>query len=269
MADTGALSPSTPQRLQDRTAALLARAAGCRGAAERQGIQQEVVVLNLALSDAIAATYRGRGIDAEDLVQVGRVGLVKAVQGYRAGLGTTFAAYARPTIAGEIKRHFRDHAWAVRPPRHSQELRLRLTALEPELWQRLRHTPGRKEMAEALGVPEAEVTGALLAGSSYTARSLDAPEYHGGTTVLADSLADDRDDFAVIDRIESLRPAVATLTVRERRILRMRYAGSCTQEEIGLALGISQMQVSRLLVGILAHLREELVDPDQAPRRAS
>lgn len=269
MEDIQAPSPPRPVRLQDRTTALLALAAGCRTVAARQAIEQDVVVLNLGLADGIAATYRGRGMDAEDLIQVGRVGLVKAVQGYRADMGTTFAAYARPTIAGEIKRHFRDHAWAVRPPRHSQELRLRLTALEPDLWQRLHRRPDRDEMAEALGVPKGELTGALLAGNSYTACSLDAPEFHGGATPLADGLADERDDFAAVDLVESLRPAVMRLTARERRILRMRYAGSCTQEEIGLALGISQMQVSRLLVSILARLRAHLVDPELAPRRAS
>ncbi len=261
--------PPRPHLLQDRTALLLGRAAGCRGAAERRAIQQEVVVLNLALADGIALTYRGRGIDREDLVQVGRLALVKAVQGYRTDLATSFAAYARPTIAGEIKRHFRDHAWAVRPPRHSQELRLRLNALEPDLWQRLRRVPDGDDLAGALGVPRRELTDALLAGKSYTARSLDAPEFYGGTTVLADGLADQRDDYAAVDLSEWLRPVVKLLTVRERQILRMRYAGSCTQDEIGLALGISQMQVSRLLVGILAHLREQLVEPEPEHRRAS
>ena len=134
------------------TESILARLAHCSSVRERRALQHEVVLRNLGLADSIAARYAGRGIDWDDLVQVGRVGLLKAVVGYDASKGAGFPAYATPTIAGEIKRYFRDYGWMVRPPRRLQELHTELSSLEPDLQQRLHRAPSAGELAGALGV---------------------------------------------------------------------------------------------------------------------
>ena len=120
--------------------------------AERQRLWDEVVLLNRGAALSIANRYRGRGIDADDLEQVALLGLVKAVHGFKVGEGPGFLAYAVPTISGEVKRHFRDYGWSVRPPRRVQELRGAMAAAEPELTQNLGRTPTRAEAAAALGV---------------------------------------------------------------------------------------------------------------------
>ena len=128
------------------------------------------MLLNLSLADGIAARYAGRGVEWDDLVQVARLGLIKAVAGYRTGEGAGFAAYASPTIAGEIKRHFRDHGRMIRPPRRLQELRGQLRLVEPDLQQRLHRKPSAVELASELDVEVGEVSDAQMAAQSYTPR---------------------------------------------------------------------------------------------------
>jgi len=225
------------------------------------------VLLNLPLADCIAARYAGRGIDRDDLVQVGRVGLVKAVMGYQINKGATFPAYATPTIAGEIKRYFRDYGWMVRPPRRLQELSSQLSSVEPDLQQRLLRAPSGGELALALGVKPAEMSDALVARGGYAALSLDAPLRRDSGLSVSDGLTDEGDPYEVVERAEWLRPAMAGLTERERRIIVLRFVDGLTQEEIGRDLGISQMQVSRLLTDILGRLRADLGSlPGQTPR---
>lgn len=249
---------------QALTESILARLAGCRSVRERRRLQQEAVLLNLGLADGIAARYSGRGIDWDDLVQVGRVGLLKAVRGYRAGKGAGFTAYATPTIAGEIKRYFRDYGWMVRPPRRLQELHSELSTVEPDLQQRLHRSPSAGELAGALGVERGELSDALVARGGYTALSLDAPTRTDSGLSLGDGLPDDSDAYEAVERAEWLRPAMARLTDRERRIIRLRFVDGLTQEQIGRQLGVSQMQVSRLLAGILGRLRDDLGMSDAA-----
>lgn len=253
--------------LQERhalTESLLARLAHSRSVHERRRLQQEAVVLNLGLADSIAARYAGRGIDWDDLVQVGRVGLLKAVIGYQTNKGAGFPAYATPTIAGEIKRYFRDYGWMVRPPRRLQELHSELGSLEPDLQHRLQRWPSAHELADALGIKPGELSDALVARSGYTALSLDAPTRTDSGVTLGDGLPDDNDPYAAVERTEWLRPALAGLTDRERRIIRLRFVDGLTQEQIGRHLGVSQMQVSRLLAGILRRLRDDLGIADAA-----
>ena len=141
---TTQVGPRTESGHRDRlelTESLLARIARSRSVRERRRLKDEVVLLNLGLADSIAARYVGRGIEWDDLVQVGRVGLLKAVDGYRVDKGASFPAYASPTVAGEIKRYFRDCGWMVRPPRRLQELRNQLRSVEPDLQQRLHRAP--------------------------------------------------------------------------------------------------------------------------------
>jgi RNA polymerase sigma-B factor len=246
------------RELQELTETILASRARCSNPDERLRLQQEVLLLNLRLADGIAARYAGRGIERDDLVQVARLGLLKAVVGYRPGEGAGFTAYARPTIAGEIKRYFRDHGWMVRPPRRLQEIHSQLRLVEPDLEQQLHRAPSAREVAQALGVDRAELSEALIATGGYTALSLNAPTHPGSGLSLGDDLPDDTDLFQAVERAAWLRPALARLTNRERRIIQLRFADGHSQEQIGRRLGVSQMQVSRLLVGILARLRDDL-----------
>ena len=250
---------------QALTESILGRLVGSCSDLERRRLQDEAVLLNLALADGIAARYVGRGIDRDDLVQVGRLGLLKAVMGYNPTKGAGFTAYATPTIAGEIKRYFRDHAWMVRPPRRLQELHSEISSVEPNLWQRLNRAPSTGELADALGIEPGELSDALVARSGYTALSLDAPThpYPGQSRTdsvqsLGDDLAGEIDPYAPVERAEWLRPALAALTERQRKIIALRFVDGQSQQEIGRQLGVSQMQVSRLLGGILERLRDDL-----------
>ena len=243
---------------QELTETMLASRARCPDPDECRRLLQEVLLLNLRLADGIAARYAGRGIERDDLVQVARLGLLKAIVGYRPGEGAGFTAYARPTIAGEIKRYFRDHGWMVRPPRRVQEIHSRRRLVEPDLEQQLHRPPSEHEVAHALGVDQAELSEVLTAGGAYTALSLDAPTPSGSGLSLGDALPDDTDHFQAIERAEWLRPALARLSSREQQIIQMRFADGYSQEQIGRRLGVSQMQVSRLLAAILARLRDDL-----------
>ena len=240
------------------TESLLGRLARSRSVTERRRLQHEVVLLNLPLADGVARRYAGRGIEWDDLVQVGRVGLLKAVVGYQAGKGAGFPAYATPTIAGEIKRYFRDHAWMVRPPRRLQELHAEVSCIEPNLRQQLNRAPSAGELAGALGVETEELTDVLVARSGYSALSLDAPTYTDSGLSLGEGLPDDNDGYAAVELAEWLRPALARLSERERRIIALRFVDGLSQEQIGRHLGVSQMHISRLLAGILGRLRDDL-----------
>jgi RNA polymerase sigma-B factor len=251
------------------TDSILLRIASCRSARERSRLQQEAVLLNLGLADGIAARYAGRGVEWDDLVQVARLGLLKAVVGFRPDKGAGFEAYATPTIAGEIKRYFRDYGWMVRPPRRLQELHSELRSIEPDLRQRLQGAPSARELAKALCVEPKELAEALTAAGGYCALSLDVPTHSDSGLSLGEALPDDSDPFRVVERTEWLRPALARLNERERRIVALRFVDDLSQEQIGRQLGISQMQVSRLLAGILARLREELEFSDASASDAS
>jgi RNA polymerase sigma-B factor len=219
---------------------------------------EAVVLLNLGLADGIASRYLGRGIDRDDLVQVARLGLVKAVHRFRPGLGQSFAGFAAPTIAGEIKRHFRDTGWMVRPPRRLQELGARLRDVEKDLEQDLHRRPDADELADALDVDAVDVRAAREAASSFHALSLDMPTgpESGGSTDLAPEEADD--PFSAIDDAEWLRAALVDLTERERLVLRLRFVDVLTQSDIADQIGVSQMQVSRILRSTLSRIRVQL-----------
>jgi RNA polymerase sigma-B factor len=229
----------------------------------RQGLLEQAVLLNQPMARSLAQQYQRRGVDPEDLVQVAMLGLVKAVRGYRPGLAKPFAAYAVPTISGEIKRHFRDRRWMIRPPRSLQELSRAVSVVEPELAQRLQRMPTTNEVAQHLGVEAGAVNESRAAGCGYDARSLDTALGDSGLP-LCDVIPDPDMPFEMVDDVLTLRPAMQTLGTRERRILRLRFVDSLTQEQIGHRLGVSQMQVSRLLAAILAKLRKSIQDQQAA-----
>lgn len=241
-----------------RADALLARALASSDQAEAAALRDEVVLLTLDLAEQVARRYGGRGIEHDDLVQVGRMALVKAALGYRPGVGSSFVAYAMPTVLGEVKRHFRDCGWSVRPPRRLQEVRALIHAEEERLTHTLFRSPTTDEVAESLGLDRAEVRLAQQCGTAYRAISLDLPD-DGGRS-LGEGMADEAGDIERMLRVSSVRTVLAVLTEREQLIVRLRFVEEKTQSEIGRVLGVSQMQVSRLLTAILARLRQGLGD---------
>lgn len=220
----------------------------------------DVVISQLGLARSVAARYRDRGQPMDDLVQVANLALVLAAQRYRPGQGVSFAAYAVPTIAGELRRHFRDRSWDVRPPRRIQELRAHVQTTAQVLAQEHGRTATTNEVAERLGVEVGEVIETLTAVAGYRTVSLDAPDGMG-TTTLADAMGGPDPTLEQVVDIESVRPLLAQLGERDRRILGLRFFRGCTQQEIAEEIGVTQMQVSRLLTQALSRVRDQaLVD---------
>jgi RNA polymerase sigma-B factor len=247
------------------TAQLLAELHGTEDEVDREVLRAEVVVLNMGVARAIAHRYRQRGLAEDDLVQAAYVGLVKAVNGFDPAHERDFMSYAVPTISGEVKRYFRDFGWAVRPPRRVQELQGSIARVSGELTQQLGRSPKPSEVAEHLGVDVEDVIEALAADGAFTPASLDVPVGIDGAATLGDLMpAQDAADFTSAEARVVLGPAVRRLGARDRRILELRFFAGWTQEQIARDIGVTQMQVSRLLSRILKELREELTaDPLQ------
>lgn len=250
------------QRIADTTHELLVEADSVPDPEHRE-LLERVVLLNAPVARSIASRYRSKGVDPDDLEQVAYLGLVKAANGYRLDASTAFLAYAVPTIRGELKRYFRDCAWTVRPPRRVQEMQGSIAAAEPELTQRLGHLPTDQETADALGREPDEVAEATSVRGCFSTLSLDAPAATESGASLIDTVADAEDGFEFVETVHTLAPAVSGLGDRDRHILQLRFGAGLTQEEIGNELGVSQMQVSRLLRGILDRLRDELTQTFQ------
>ena len=224
--------------------------------------RDDLVTLHLPLVQFLARRFRDRGEPLDDLVQVGTIGLIKAVDRFDPDRGVEFATYATPTIVGEIKRHFRDKGWAIRVPRRLQELRLSIGSATAELSQTSGRTPTVAEIAAHLGVSEDDVIEGLEGAQAYATSSLDSPLGDDDAPMLADRLGDEDPGIETIEYRESLRPLLAALPSRERRILALRFFHGMTQSEIAEEVGVSQMHVSRLLAKSLATLREGLLDDD-------
>ena len=239
---------------EGRAERLLAEAQRCKDPKRREELQQQVVLENLDLADATARRYRGRGLDLDDLVQVARLALVKAVRGYRCGRGHSFAGYAIPTVSGELKRHFRDCGWDVRPPRRLQEARSRMLREEEQLWHQLSRQPSLAELAGSLGLTAEEVRSAKVCAAAYNSVPLDLP----GTDGHVSEPAEPADAFAKFEEHEVLAQALRALPERDQRIVHLRFVEELTQSQIGEVLGVSQMQVSRLLSRILTQLQHDL-----------
>lgn len=226
--------------------------------------RDEIVTMHLPLVEHLARRFRDRGEPHDDLVQVGTVGLIKAVDRFDPDRGVEFSTYATPTILGEIKRHFRDRGWSIRVPRRLQELRQQINHAQAELSQSSGRQPTVAEIAKFLEVDEDDVLEGLESAQAYSTMSLDAGGGSGDDESDSGSLTDTlgQEDSALegVEYRESLKPLLAALTDRERQIIMMRFFQNKTQAEIAEAVGVSQMHVSRLLAKSLAQLRVGLMD---------
>jgi RNA polymerase sigma-B factor len=228
----------------------------------REALRERTIEAWLPLADHLARRYAGRGEPFDDLLQVAVVGLIKSVDRYRTDRGVEFAAFAVPTVLGEIKRHFRDRTWSIRVPRRLQEIRMRMGAANNELSHRLGRAPTVPEIAEYLGVTEEEIVEGLEGSRAYQTASLSAPVGEDGAMELGDTLGGDDHGYELTELRLALGPALATLGDREQRIVSLRFYGNLTQSQIADQLGISQMHVSRLLSRSLATLRRRIFEAD-------
>lgn len=229
---------------------------------ERNRLLQEIAAAWLPMAHRIARGYRERGESIEDLQQVAALGLTKAIKRYDPGLGKVFETYAVPTIKGELRRHFRDYMWSVHVPRRVQELRNQVRRVRQELAQEPRsHAPTCSEIACRAGLSEQEVNEALGAQDSFSTLSLDAPasSTEGAGASLQELIGTQDPAFDLVLERESVRPYLSRLSLRERRMLYLRFFRGMTQSMIADELGVSQMHVSRLLGRTCARLRREVL----------
>ncbi len=244
-----------------RTLELFTLAASTVSETERRHLLDSVIVMHLDLANSEAARYRSRGIALDDLRQVAALALTKAAHGYDVSTGHEFLSYAIPTIRGELRKHFRDHGWMIRPPRRIQELQARINSSEGRLSNRLGRSPNPSEIAEDLQEPTDSVIEALASDGCFVPTSLDHPTgSEDASSTLGDLLAGDDDASRASEARLVLAPVVRQLRPRDRQILTMRFYEGLTQREIAERIGVTQMQVSRLLTRILSQLRDEVDD---------
>ncbi len=231
------------------------------GTAQYQYVRNTLIELNMSLVRYAAGRFRNRGDDMEDIVQVGMIGLIKAIDRFELSREVQFATFAVPYIVGEIKRFFRDTSWAVHVPRRLQEARVELAKATEELSSRLGRAPTVDELAALMNLSPDEVIEARLASNGYNSASLDAV-LHGDAndeTPLADFIGEVDPALELVEDFHALAPLVADLPERDRQILHLRFVEELTQSQIGERLGVSQMQVSRLLSRTLATLRKGML----------
>lgn len=229
------------------------------GDPSRAELRDRAIEAWLPLARHLSNRYANRGEPRDDLYQVAVVGLIKAVDRFEADRGVDFAGFAIPTIAGELKRHFRDRTWSVRVPRRLQELRLAITGANNTLSHTLGRSPTVTDIAEHLGISEDEVLEGLEGARAYSSTSLSIPINDEGAE-LGTTLGGEDTGFELAELRAALGPAMATLDEREQKIVSLRFYGNLTQSQIADQIGISQMHVSRLLTRALATLRRQLDD---------
>jgi RNA polymerase sigma-B factor len=237
----------------DRDRALLARYVEHRDPADREALVERF----LPLARQLARRYERPEEPFDDLFQVACLGLVKAIDRFDLSRDVAFSSYAVPTILGEIKRYFRDRTWAVRVPRDLQELALRVDRKVVELSTDLHRQPTISELAERLGIEEEDVLEALEASAAYRTTSLSLPrgnEDEAGET-LGDTVGTSEEGFGLAEHRATLHRLLQAVSPREREVLRLRFEEDLTQAEIGALIGVSQMQVSRIIRQSLGRLR--------------
>ena len=235
-------------------------AAACAG---DERARERVLQAHLPLVMALASRYSGRGEPLEDLVQVGSIGLVLALKRFDPERGVPFKSFAIPTVVGEIRRHFRDRAWALHVPRGLKELSLRLSRTTEQLTSELGRAPTVPELAKALERPEDEIVEALDISNAYSTRSLFEPQFDDGDDMsFREVLGQTDPGYAEVEEVAVVEAGLAALDERSRRIVELRFFHGWTQSEIAVEVGISQMHVSRLLRHSLELMRGRLEDEE-------
>jgi RNA polymerase sigma-B factor len=230
-------------------------APGATGDAAREAL----VNLHLPLAEHCARRFRNRGEPFEDLVQVGTIGLLKAIDRFDVERGVEFSTYATPTIIGEIKRYFRDKGWAIRVPRRLQELRMQIGSVTADLTQSLGRSPTPRELADKLGCSIEDILEGIESSNAYSTLSLDAGDGdEDGAATMLDAMGVDDENLEHVEIRESIKPLLDRLDVREKKILLLRFFKNMTQSQIADEIGVSQMHVSRLLSRTLEQLRTSL-----------
>ncbi|HXH98579.1 MAG TPA: SigB/SigF/SigG family RNA polymerase sigma factor [Gaiellaceae bacterium] len=226
--------------------------------------REQLIERYMSLVRSLALRYSSRGEQLEDLVQIGAIGLIKAIDRFDLDRDVELTTYATPNIIGEIKRHFRDKGWAVRVPRGLQELNVRLSRLVEQLTVQLGRSPTIADLAKEAGVEEEEVVEALESGRAYSTLSLSAGD--GDNVDLLESIGTEEHQYEVSEQRAVLAPGFRVLEERERRILKLRFFDGLTQSQIAQRIGISQMHVSRLIRRSLEQIRDE-IDVDHTSAR--
>ncbi len=232
-----------------------------------QYVRNTLIEMNLSLVRYAASRFRARGDSQEDIVQVGTIGLIKAIDRFEVSREVEFTTFAVPYIVGEIKRFFRDTSWAVHVPRRLQEARTELAKATEELSSRLGRTPSTRELSQLMSLTEEEVIEARKAANGYQSTSLDAavtPDSENSESVLAAFLGEEDPSLELVEDFHSLAPLIAELGERERRIIHLRFVEELTQAQIADRIGVSQMHVSRLISRIIKQLRVGLLEPGVA-----
>ncbi|HZG04712.1 MAG TPA: RNA polymerase sigma factor SigF [Streptomyces sp.] len=231
------------------------------GTPEYQYARNTLIEMNMSLVRYAAGRFRNRGGDMEDVVQVGMIGLIKAIDRFELSREVEFTTFAVPYIVGEIKRFFRDTSWAVHVPRRLQEARTELARATEELSTRLGRSPKVSELAALMNLTEEEVIEARMASNGYRSASLDAAinGNEDGEAALADFLGAEDPAMELVEDFHALAPLIEQLDERDRQIIHLRFVEELTQSQIGERLGCSQMHVSRLLARVLARLREGML----------
>lgn len=261
IADPSSVAPTSARRLSKLFLERLTLLE--EGTEEYQYARNTLIEMNMSLVRFAAKRFRDRSDEMEDIVQVGTIGLIKAIDRFDLSREVEFTTFAVPYIVGEIKRFFRDTTWAVHVPRRLQERRVELARARDELSSRLGRPPKVSELAALMDISEAEVVEAQVASNGYTASSLDAAmggdDGDEGEAVLADFIGAVDPAMELVEDLGSLAPLVVRLDERERRLLHLRYVEELTQAQIGEIMGCTQMHVSRLLSRTLARLRAGLL----------
>ncbi len=227
-----------------------------------EAARDELVVSHLNLVRFLSAKFKNRGEPLDDLIQVGTIGLIKAIDRFDPERGLEFTTYATPTIMGELKRHFRDKGWSVRVPRRLQELSAKVNQTTDELTKELQRSPSTEEVATRLGVTVDEVLEAMESSSAYSSVSLEGPATDDDDApAIIDHYASVDQELAASDDRMVVEDTVRNFSPREQEIVRMRFEDGLTQVEIAKRLGVSQVQVSRLLRRTLKKLQDK-IDPE-------
>jgi RNA polymerase sigma-B factor len=250
-----------PQRSREELRELHRRYRTATDTSERERIREQLVRGYESLVYFLARKFQNRGEPLEDIVQVGFLGLIKAIERFDPDLGNEFTTFATPTIAGEIKRYFRDKSWSIRFPRRLQELYQQVVRVNEEMKNQLNRQPTVAEVAERLNVSAEDVLEAMEMGSAHTPMSIDATigaDGEEGGRQVAETIGGEDTNLDRVEMRDVLQRAMQHLTPRERAIMAMRFYDEMSQSEIAKRLGISQMHVSRLQRAALEQLRQYL-----------